>query len=74
MASIGTSLADAQIADWLGLIRAEYMEMPGLTLTLPQACRLWRLDDLTSSALLSALVEAKFLKQTHAGAYVRADA
>jgi hypothetical protein len=68
-----TSTPDLQITQWLGLIRAEYLEMPGLKLTLPQACRLWRLDDLTSSALFAALVDAKFLRRTHAGAFVRAD-
>ena len=68
-----TGIADTNIADWLGLIRGEYLEIPGLHLTLPQARRLWGLDDLTSSALFAALVDAKFLKQTRTGAYVRAD-
>lgn len=73
MAHARMSTADPQITQWLGLIRAEYLEMPGLKLTLPQACRLWRLDDLTSSALFGALVDAKFLRQTHTGAFVRAE-
>jgi hypothetical protein len=63
----------AVIPDWLCLIRGQYLEMPGLRLTLPQARRLFGLDDLTSSALFAALVDTKFLRQTRAGAYVRAD-
>lgn len=58
------------VTDWLERIRAEYLEMPGLHLTLPQARRLWGLDDLTSAALFAALVDVKFLKQTRTGAYV----
>lgn len=60
--------------DWLGLIRSEYLEMPGLHLTLDQARQLWRLDAATSSAVLDALVKAKFLRRTDRGAYLRADA
>jgi hypothetical protein len=65
---------DTQIVDWLNLIRGEYMEIPGLRLTKPQAQRLWGLDDVTSEALLSALVDVKFLRRTQQNAYVRADA
>ena len=50
------------------------LEMPGLHLTLAQAQRLWRLDASTSTAVFNALVEARFLRQTDRGAYVRADA
>jgi hypothetical protein len=63
----------ASIADWLRLIRAEYLEIPGLHLTQKQFERLWGLDTLTSQALLDALVDARFLMRTHAGAYRRAD-
>jgi len=65
--------SNVQIVDWLGLIRAEYLEVPGLHLTLSQASRLWGLDQTTSVALFDALVDAKFLKRTRSGAYVRAD-
>jgi hypothetical protein len=41
-------------------IRAEYVEMPGLKLTTPQARRLWGLDGATCDA---ALVNAKFLSR-----------
>ena len=60
--------------DWLGLITAEYREMPGLCLTKPQVRRLWNLDAITSEALLEVLQTSGFLRRTRTGAYVRADA
>ena len=66
-------LTDTTISRWLQLIRAEYMEMPGLHLTEAQVRRLWSLDSVTAEALLAALLDVKFLRRTHQGAYVRAD-
>ncbi|HXH24444.1 MAG TPA: hypothetical protein VNI78_04280 [Vicinamibacterales bacterium] len=54
-------------------VRSEYIEMPGLRLTLAQAQRLWGLDRAACDALLGALVEAKFLFKTRDGAFVRSD-
>ena len=65
--------ADTHIMDWLQLIRAEYLEIPGLRLTKSEVQRLWGLDEVTTAALLSALEDAKFLRRTHRDAYVRAD-
>lgn len=59
--------------DSLLRIRAEYLEMPGLSLTHGQACRLWGLDPGVCAALLDALVEQRFLRQIRDGAFVRAD-
>ena len=59
--------------DWLHLIRAEYLEIPGLVLTRAQVRRLWSLDDVTCDAVLRALVNAGFLRQTRTGSYVRAE-
>ena len=64
---------EPRTARWLGRIRAEYLEMPGLRLTLAQARRLWGLDETTSDVLLDALVDAQFLRKTRSGTYVRAD-
>jgi hypothetical protein len=64
---------DTHLTDWLQLIRAEYLEVPGLCVTKEQAQRLWGLDALTLEALLEALVDAKFLRCTRQKAYVRAD-
>ena len=62
------------LIDWLRLIRGEYLEIPGLCLTRPQVQRFWGLDELTSDALLTALVDVKFLRRTAHDTYVRADA
>jgi hypothetical protein len=64
---------ETTLADWLHLIRAEYLEIPGLHLTEPQVQRLWNLDSVATRVLLSALLDVKFLKRTRRGAYVRAD-
>ena len=53
--------------------RGEYIEMPGLRLTPAQAQRLWGLDQSACDALLGALVEAKFLRRTRDGAFIRSD-
>ena len=68
--TIGMS-GDTTIADWLQLIRAEYAETPGLRLTKPQVQDLWALEPWVCDALLSALVDAGFLKRTTDDAYVR---
>jgi hypothetical protein len=62
-----------RIDDVLQRIQGEYVEMPGLRLTPAQAQRLWGLEREVCNALLSALVDAKFLSQTRDGAYVRLD-
>lgn len=64
---------DGSIRTWMDLIRSEYAESPGLRLTLAQARRFWGLDDVLTTALFTALVDAGVLKQTKVGAYVRAD-
>ena len=63
--------ADTHIADRLQLIRAEYLEIPGLCLTKLQVESRWGLDPVTSDALLSALVDVKFLRRTRQYVYVR---
>jgi hypothetical protein len=54
-------------------VQGEFMEMPGLCLTEAQARRLWGLDEASCGALLSALVDAKFLFRTHSGAFMRVE-
>jgi hypothetical protein len=51
-------------------IRGEYLEMPGLSLTLPQACRLWQLDAATCAALLQQMVDARVLYRTSDNRYL----
>lgn len=51
--------------------RAEFLEMPGLQLTAAQAARLWNLDVEFCDAVLTALVEARFLFRTRSLTYAR---
>jgi len=53
-------------------IRAEFLEMPCLTLTIHQAMRLWSLDERTCRSHLDALSREGFLRLTADGAYRRA--
>jgi hypothetical protein len=59
--------------DWLPIIRAEYIEFPGMHLTRPQIQRLWNLDAQTCDAVVEALEAERFLRRTAANAYVRAE-
>jgi hypothetical protein len=51
-------------------VRAEFLEMPGLCLTLEQAQRLWNVDRRTCEALLTSLTDARFLRRTDRGLFV----
>jgi hypothetical protein len=64
-----TSTDDFEVREWLQLIRSEYVEMPGLTLTVRQAMRLWNLDEVRCKSLLDALVSGQFLVLTSACVY-----
>jgi hypothetical protein len=54
-------------------VRGEFLEMPGLRLTVPQAARLWGLDVASCEAVLAVLVRSSFLRWTATGAVTRAD-
>jgi hypothetical protein len=62
------SVDDANATLWR--IRGEYMEMPGLKLTVPQAARLWQLDQPSIEQLLNVLVADGVLRRTAGGAYL----
>ena len=51
-------------------VRGEYSEMPGLRLTVSQACRLWHVDVSTCERLFEQLVLEGFLHKTEKGAYM----
>ncbi len=53
--------------DLLRRIQGEFLEMPGLRLTEPQARRLWNLDALSCSTVVSVLLDAGFLFKTSDG-------
>jgi hypothetical protein len=59
------------IDERLERIRSQYLEMPGLCLTVAQAARFWSLDHRTCARLLDELVNARFLVLTSDGLYVQ---
>jgi hypothetical protein len=61
-------MAAAPAPDIIGRVRAEFIEMPGLTLTVAQAQRLWGLDRSTCEWVIDKLTESGFL------AWIRGDA
>lgn len=63
-----TPLGDVTL---LRRIWIEYVEMPGLRLTPPQARRLWALDADTCTPLLDTLVALKLLMRHPDGKYAR---
>lgn len=52
-------------------VQAEYAEMPGLSVTMPQAQRLLGFDRQTCDVVLRALTARGFLRRTAQGRYVR---
>jgi hypothetical protein len=64
---------DCDRSVWVSVIRAEYREIPGLSLTTEQAQRLWGLDRDTCGSLLEELVQQKVLRLTSRKQYVRFD-
>jgi hypothetical protein len=70
---LAVSASDVTVQDWMNLVRAEYLEMPGLSLTKVQAGRLWNLNPDIAEALLVELERARFLRRTIKGTYVRVD-
>jgi hypothetical protein len=52
--------------------RGEYREMPGLRLTVSQACRLWHVDVLTCEMLFEQLVGDGISPQNRKGRLYRA--
>ena len=53
-------------------VYGEYIEMPGLQLTVPQASRLWHVNLSLSAQVLDRLVDVSFLRRS-GSCYVRAD-
>ena len=58
--------------DWVTLVRAEYLEIPGLHLTRTQVQRLWGMDEDTCDRVLETLQAARFLARTARHGYVLA--
>ena len=64
------NMEQSTVTDWLHLVQAEYLEMPGLQLTKAQVRRLWGLEDRTCDAVLGQLLAMHFLKRTLRDVYV----
>ena len=54
-------------------VRAEFVEMPGLSLTVRQASRLFGLDQDVCRLVVDRLVRSDFLRGSSAGAVARGD-
>jgi hypothetical protein len=72
MPTVTVLTVDDHRDEWGAIIRGEYDEAPGLTLTRPQAEAHWDLDTLLAESLLAALVTSGFLTRTADGGYARA--
>ena len=57
--------------DLLHRIQMEFVEMPGLKVTLSQAGRLWNMPIDLSAQVLATLVDSGFLSRTAEGAFLR---
>jgi hypothetical protein len=55
------------------IVRAEYLEDPGLSLTSRQMQRLWSLDASTCEAVLQSLLAAGFLERRSNDTFVHTD-
>ena len=68
-------MTDEQADIFLRALRraqAEFLEMPGLQLTVAQAARLWNFDSALCTAVLGKLVEQRFLIETRKHCFARA--
>ena len=65
------SLDKSEMLELLSRVEGEYREMPGLSLTVSQAERLWRLDSSTCAFVLALLRERRVLRRTTNGSYLR---
>ena len=64
--SVGSGVPNFKATD-----QASYLEMHGLTLTVPQAARLWNVNAHQTERLLAELVDRRFLMRDQNGAYRR---
>ena len=67
-----TSERRAAIRTLMKQVEAEYAEMPGLSVTLPQAQRLWAVDQPTCEEVFRQLVSSGVLRMTTKARFVRA--
>ena len=63
---------DAALDNAVRRAQSDFLEMPGLRLTLPQAARLWAYDTSFCGEVLAMLVENRFLVRSRDG-FIRAE-
>ena len=71
---MSTCTRDRSLEQWIQIVRGEYEESPGLSLTHAQAKRLWNLDVDVCDAILHRLTTSGFLRQNARQMFVRNDA
>jgi hypothetical protein len=67
------STDDETQARLMALIRSEFSEIPGLSLTRDQVQRLWALDAVVADLVIAGLLRSGFLRLGAQGRYSRAD-
>jgi hypothetical protein len=58
----------------VGRVRAEFLEMPGLRLTVQQAARLWGLERALCESVIDILIGSAFLRRSGVNVVARNDA
>ena len=66
-------MAHLEIHSLVERIRGEFLEMPGLRLTVQQAARLWGLDAIACRRVIDFLIGTAFLRWTAGGHIARHD-
>ena len=61
------------VEEWAQIIRGEYDESPGLSLTRGQVRRLWALDPEMCDAVLKRLTTIGFLRKNSRNMFVKVD-
>jgi hypothetical protein len=63
-----------RINDLVPRVRGEFLEMPGLCLSIEQAQRLWGLDRTDCEMVMTVLTDMGFLFRTRLGGFARTSA
>ena len=71
MAATAVLESDFEFQELQRRVQADFIEMPGLTLTYEQAVRLWACHPTVCRAVLESLVNARFLIRTRRAAFMR---
>jgi hypothetical protein len=63
----------SSVDEWTRIVRGEYDEIPGLSLTRAQVKRLWSLNDEVCDAVLEELMLTRYLRENARHMFVRDD-